>query len=409
MAVLRRYVPLALLGAIAAASVCGAQAGARPAALTIGGHQHVPTTSVNMVDLVWSYVGTGIGNRTSASAAMRAACSRGFTYLRMSATPFWPNELRSTWIEQPDAFWQAYDDLMDDADSAGCRLGPSILWFTFVFSDVAGEPLQQLLVEGSRSRTLLRNFTQELVLRYAHRETVAFWELGNELNLLMDLNATQQQPGVAPQMGTPTKRTQADNISTADGAAIYTAMASWIRSADALSRPISTGHSIPRPQAYHLARSYHDPQRDWTKDTFEQFAQVLGQTSTMADIISVHFYNGTGVERFGLNDPNGAGLLRFVKNATDSIGKPLYVGEFGQPSTTDWTQPPSPRQFSRAVLDEVVELCIPMSTVWIWQFYQSAGKLTPFTLVPGRDDDYINYTRVCWRDSSSLFCCSAVI
>lgn len=55
-------------------------------------------------------------------------------------------------------------------------------------------------------------------------------------------------------------------------------MVSEIRAIDTLNRPISTGNSVPRPDAEHLRASYYKPHRDWSNDTQEQ---VLYCTTTM--------------------------------------------------------------------------------------------------------------------------------
>jgi hypothetical protein len=61
----------------------------------------------------------------------------------------------------------------------------------------------------------------------------------------------------APSMGTPAVRTQADNVSTDGLMAVMSDLAEAIRASDALGRPVTSGHALPRPEAEHLRASYY--------------------------------------------------------------------------------------------------------------------------------------------------------
>jgi hypothetical protein len=138
-----------------------------------------------------------------------------------------------------------------------------------MFADLHGDPLRTMWTNtSSASHQASLSFAAQLVQRYSNNTAVFAWEIGNEHNLLVDLNCSGQTWGCTPQMGTPAARTSADSSSSSDYLAFQASVASVIRAHDALQRPISSGHSLPRPSAYHLLKSF--PRQDWTLDTIDQ-------------------------------------------------------------------------------------------------------------------------------------------
>eukprot|EP00056_Hartaetosiga_gracilis_P012763 m.204824 g.204824 ORF g.204824 m.204824 type:complete len:252 (+) comp13742_c0_seq19:3305-4060(+) len=249
-----------------------------------------------------------MGNRTGAQKAMKDACSRGFTHLRFAATGFWPSDM-TTYMKNKHKHWELFDELVADAESCGCFLVPSIFWNTLTFSDLASEPLSMLFDRESKTFSLVSTYVKELVTRYAENTTIAVWEMGNEMNLIADLDLAQQQPSIAPSKGTPNTRTQADNFTTDMMIQHSKDIVQLIRQHDTkLNRPISSGFSIPRAQAEHLRHSYFKKNRDWGNDTLEQFQHNLMDIHQSFDCVSVHFYQGNN-DRFNITDPHSAELL----------------------------------------------------------------------------------------------------
>jgi hypothetical protein len=80
-----------------------------------------------------------------------------------------------------------------------------------------------------------------------------------------------------------------------------------------------------------------------------------------------------------------------VKKAADHIGKPLFVGEFGD----DHALTDGPNSFSARMLRKLVALRIPYSAVWVWEFYQWKPYSTydsaadNFSLEPGYTDQLV--------------------
>ena len=186
--------------------------------------------SVNMVDLLWSYAGLTAGNASYARASMRAACSaRGFTFIRFAAAPFWAKDLERVYLGNASGFWATTDALVADAAGAGCQLMPSLFWDMFTFADAFGEPAGVVfdeLLGPSRARDAMEAFAVAYARRYAASSTIVAFELGNENNLLWDLNETEAQNSICVPCGSPPFRTSADNVSTAAGVAVQVRLAS---------------------------------------------------------------------------------------------------------------------------------------------------------------------------------------
>ena len=341
-----------------------------------------PRASVNAVFLLWSYLGQSplppAAARAQAAAAMRDACSRGFTVLRFAGSAFWPLQMNQTYLAQPRAFWAAWDALVADARAAGCRLLPSLHWLDWMWPDLYGEPAGVFfnLSAPSQSRAAALAYTTELVSRYSADATIAGFEVGNEWNLNADLDMAGATWGCDPAMGTPAVRTAADDRSTDAVVALGALVAATVRAADGLRRPVSSGHALPRPAAQHLRRS----PPSWEPDSLADFFANMKEIHQYADLASVHIYAGADNARWNKTD-QGAGILQYARAAADAAGKCLFVGEFGDPT------PAGGRPFLHAVAAAVPAFGISIAAAWVWEFLQaSATVFANYSLVPGRDD-----------------------
>ncbi len=351
-----------------------------------------PTVGINNIDLLWNQLGQGPRGVPQVTESMKDSCLvRNLTLTRFAATPYWPNQVKSTYIANRTLYWANVADLVSTAKKMHCKLIPSLFFNWFAFADVAGEPLgDSMRNTSSKTRSMWLDYISEFVSLFRSEPTIVAWELGNELNLIADLNLTEQQPSIAPSMGTPEKRTQRDNFSTTDMIDLTEWMASSIRSYDTeLQRPIGGGFATPRRSAAHLRESYLLPHRDWTADSEPQFEQNIADIHEGLDVVTVHYYPGSG-DRFGVQDPNSTQTLTIAALQAQRLGKSFYVGEFGNEN-------PGPRVFSHAVLSCMQQLktlhhmTVPVyGTIWVWEFYQfSATVAAPFSIVPGRDDAII--------------------
>jgi hypothetical protein len=405
-----RCLALAAVLLWAPAFLCGAVAQPRvPVEGTIG---------VNKVDLLAQYTGTASGRRGDAASlrvtramarkALADAREAGIRYMRVSMTGGGgaaraaddadglddgdeeEDAARTTagalalWTTDPEAFWRQVDVMMDDLDRNGIQIVPVLAWGSRKFPAMAGEPTGEMFRDPrSKSWQLLERWVTEFVTRYRNRPTVLFYELTNELNNYYDLDRVKRCKRVA-------SCSEGDRYTTADVIAYTERFAALLRRLDG-SRKISSGFTIPRPSAEHLrARpEWITGRPDWTRDTREQFARNLRDIHQHVDIISIHMYSSRKNQRFGSRD--AVDLLVETKRVADQLGKPLFVGEFG-----DRTEA---RTYTRRMIEKIRELRIPYSTVWAWELYLKStyetrsGRHTRQSIEPGLTDDMVEYLR----------------
>jgi hypothetical protein len=256
-----------------------------------------------------------------------------------------------------------------------------------MFGDLHGDPLRTMLTNSSSiSHQASLEFAATLVQRYSTNPAVYAWEIGNEHNLVTDLDCSGQTWGCAPQYGTPAVRTSADSSSSKDYLSFQSSIIAIIRQHDVLRRPISSGHSLPRPSAFHLMQSF--PHSDWTLDTIDQvrylrvhsfvsltkdpvqFHTMLALMAGDCDWASVHFYSDD-VTRFGFT---GTQLLENVCAACNATGLSLYVGEFGDDKSKGAGAPVSNSVLNFLSASSCTELVRP-ATIWVWgQFDEVASN-----------------------------------
>ena len=355
------------------------------------------TTSVCAVSLLWERITTGGHNAcgdavpcaagaSSTRAAMASAKAKGFEVLRFAASGFWPvdHALFVNSTTRP-LFFAALDSVFDDAKRLGVRLIPSMQWNHWAFVDVCHESLGRDMMRNASSCSYIgtREFVTTLVARYStgkYADVVYAWELGNELNLLVDLSHANSTIGCAPQFGTPAMRAPADNFTTADMVEFQRAVAGWVRGAAGANAAalLSSGHAVPRGAAHHLALSYNAPQRDWTADSAAQLQSVLTLTHRDLDLISVHIYPGPAAcaasstpsaqscpnYRWGTQPWD---LLAVAADAAAASGKAVYLGEFGV-SLPDRHNASSPiYNFTERMLTAAQQHGVQLATLWSWE------------------------------------------
>ncbi len=355
---------------------------------------------VNMPALLFMYLGIGPEGAAEARAQMDRARAAGFTHARFIASGYWPVDMTRSngWRTNPALYWQAVDQLMGDARARQLRLVPSLLWNAWLFPDLNNQPLSAMFTPGSTTRTMADQYVREFVQRYANEPAVAVWEIGNEWNLLADLDFStctvcagspaNSCAALAPSLGTPCRRVVGDNIFSCNSCRNVSspvqdlgqwaqAVAQLVKQNDPLQRPVSTGHAYPRSSAAHLARS-PCPACNWTADTEAEFALTLAQLHPSSiDFISVHSYPGDESKRFGDTDSTGFALLQRTQTAATSLGKKLYVGEYGEPRAGSITcngveafngDPLSTS--TRMMALGLVQYDVALSALWAFDFHQ---------------------------------------
>jgi hypothetical protein len=250
-----------------------------------------------------------------------------------------------------------------------------------------GERAQEMVADpASPSRGRARQYITEFVTRFRTHPAILFYELTNEMNLLVDIDFTAQGLGC---------------MTTSQLIAFSEHLVSAIRAADP-DHAISSGYSLSRKAAEHLRRQpgCGGQPLDWTEDSFAEFSTNLADLHGPFDIISAHFYNNVerDNERFGHQGAENADLLQDIKAAADALGKPLFVGEFGDRAAVPLSTHDGQGTFLHRVFDQIAQLRIPYSAVWVWEFYPRSTMYDSstgggYSLEPGFTDLTISELR----------------
>lgn len=381
---------VALLGLAAASSdgpaaICSDAHGQLTAVRGVCPASH-PTSvrfaGVNIFDILWN---TSPGqdtccNKTGGPAtfadavrALESAQAGGVKVFRFFASLWGP--WQKYWAENEEAHFADLDKLFDEIERLGMYAIPSIGtgdWHLVANAVVPGlqESQNDLVMNStSASRGLANKYFDQLVSRYVSREAVLFWELGNELNLKVNLR---------PEACGPSDKVAAAEqcFNTAQMTAYTQDLAAKIRAIDS-RRPISSGFSVPRPSAWH---NEHCPLQGacdadkagyWGTDSVEQWSEMLGRQHEGLDIWSIHHYEGDTCF-FGHDSDcvTSAYVATIAARAALAKGKVLYVGEYGArgpnftgPSEADQAWPAA--MLDAQVADEGGAFLL--SSIWAWE------------------------------------------
>jgi hypothetical protein len=209
-----------------------------------------------------------------AVAALEDAASSGIRVFRFFASLFGAGG--RMWVEHPAEYWRQFDALMGAAEQNGLYCIPSIgygkMWAQIANAVTPGlnESTNDVITNTSSvSWGLSAKYFDEIVRRYGKRHTVLFWELGNELNLGVNLGPEWcggEQCYNTTQMVAYTER-----------------LVHIIKTADA-ARPISSGYSAGRSSEWHQEHcpsgQPHHPGGPcssgyWGLDTEEQWLEMF--------------------------------------------------------------------------------------------------------------------------------------
>jgi len=285
---------------------------------------------------------------TSYEQGFRELRERGIPFVRFMAAGFWPAEMK-LYRENPEEYFQRMDSVVQAAERIGVGLIPSLFWTLSTVPDLVGEPTSAWGDPKSKTHAWMRKYTSEVVKRYLRSPVIWGWEFGNEYNLAADLpNAKDHRPPVWPTLGTPSKRSEKDEMTHTMFRTALREFGKEVRKHDP-DRIIVSGNSIPRPTAWHQQKEL-----SWTKDSPAQFTEMLlGDNPDPLDTLCIHVYAPEDAER-----------LATAAAASRRAGKPLFIGEFGVegPRTAE-----SERKLAD-MLEQVQKLRIPFAALWVFDF-----------------------------------------
>lgn len=342
----------------------------------------VRVAGANIFDILWNTSPgqdeccneTG-GPTTFADAvrSLESAKAGGVKVFRFFASLWGP--WQKYWAQHEEAHFADLDKLFDEIGRLGLYAIPSIGtgdWHKVANGIQGGlqESQNDLVMNAtSVSRGLANKYFDQLVSRYSSREAVLFWELGNELNLNVNL---------APKFCGPSDKVAATEqcFNTAQMTAYTQDLAARIRAIDG-RRPISSGFSAPRHSAWH---NEHCPLQGlceadtagyWGTDSTEQWSEMLRKQHEGLDIWSIHHYQGdTCFFGLGSDCVTSAYVATVAAEAAMTAGKVLFVGEYGgrHPNLTGPTE--ADQAWPAAMLDTQVADkggAFLLSLIWAWE------------------------------------------
>ena len=292
--------------------------------------------------------------------ALSLANASGVRSFRFFADLWGPN--KKWYVENQEQYWKEFDAWFGVVEKFGLFVIPSLGnadWYKATSNETANDMVAN---STSISRRLAVEYMRAFVSRYGNRNSVLMWELGNELNLHVNLP--------------PNFCGGKQCFNTAQMIQYNKALVDAIREAeprDRPPRPISSGYSAPRPTAWHQehcplsskTNCKADPGTGyWSQDTLEQRLEMLQLQNTGVEVWSMHMYDNPLGTR---NTSFLASASALAKNASAVI----FVGEYGGHGP-NFTGPASEsRRFPSLVLDQQVKDAqqggsFIISSVWAW-------------------------------------------
>ena len=288
----------------------------------------------------------------SYEAGFRVLAEHGIPFARFICAGFWPAEME-LYAKDKAKYFELLDGVVQAAQKHGVGLIPSLFWYLPTVPDLVHESCDQWGNPDSKTHEFMRTYTREVVTRYLNSPAIWGWEFGNEYNLAADLpNAKEHLPAIVPQLGTPQTRSDRDILTHEMIRTAFREFAKEVRKADR-TRMICTGNSIPRLSAWHQMH-----EGTWTKDSPEQFAQMLaGDNPDPTDTISIHVY-----------DPVADRFAEAVQ-AAKKMDKPLFVGEFGVQGDS-----PEARQQFQVLLGLIEQMEVPLAALWVFDYHGQTDR-----------------------------------
>lgn len=303
--------------------------------------------------------GTPPAQRLGYVDGFRVLAEHEIPFARFAACGFYPHELR-LYRDDPQHYFALLDGFVAEAEKRQVGLIPSLFWAYFAVPDLVGEPIQAWGDATSKTRGFMRRYTRDVVARYRHSPAIWAWEFGNEFLLEADLPGHDPaNDWIVPKLGTPTTRTAADILRSADVLAAFKDFAETVRSLDPV-RPIMTGNTVPRASSWHLRRGL-----GWKPDSPAQFEAVVREDNPDPNnLLSAHLYANFSNEPHYFSAPTTvADSITIWQAQAARTGKPFFLGEFGADPKAS---PAMRRAQTETYLAEIVRQRVPLSALWVF-------------------------------------------
>jgi hypothetical protein len=344
------------------------------------------------------------GDEVGAERTLRDARSAGIRFVRCAGLPRSP-EVARTFSTDQARWFAAWDHMLAAAESHDMSLVPSLLYDPLTLPQIVSGTdgsvnTADLLTPGTPANKLAVAYVTAIVTRYRNDPRILFWEIGNEYNLLADLASAD--PAASPPANTPqtpehpnTKHQTPPPVPTASSMsdrirAFLAQMAALIHRLDR-RHPVTSGNGDLPSYAAHLPHHWPDNKRyasvtsfSTEKDRFAQYQEMLDFFNPPGiDIISIHAHPPLTDKVFWLTEDDDTALrISWTQLACTNLGKPLFVGAFGQPTQANGTIQPTPwmQDFLRRMEAEGA----PLSAVQSWEPGADAPSTNTDAISPAR-------------------------
>lgn len=311
---------------------------------------------------------------TDIEAHFKKLASEGIPVMRINFNVFYGKDV-GLWDKaaSKDRWFGAMDYIIALAEKYNIGIIASLFWDVNAFCDYTGDKLDMITSPDSASTLLRMKYIKEVVGRYKYSPAIYAWEIGNELNLAVDIKNTEF-------IGTDgTKKMFTSEMLTA----YYKLIGEAIRKEDPY-RMITGGDAAPRLCSMALWRSggnIWQPNNSYEENrtTFEWY------TPAPLNTISLHY-------------PELEYMEDYVKIAKElKIG--LYVGEFHSTLFDNPGDKISPEENEREayeqstwyeIRDTFERLGVQLTTYWCYGSYSQARRIDSASLELGVLDGYVN-------------------
>ncbi len=313
---------------------------------------------VNCFDL---FLGRLLGHQNVRSPGVRLheLSSLGIPFVRFPVSVFWADEWRH-YLDNKARYYDLLDEIVWVADKHNVRLLPVLAWNPSSISDLVSEPFSAWGSDGSKTVRFANAFFEELMDRYKRSAAVGGWEFSNELNTFSDLqNGYKWRPPINPRRGTPSQRTEANNVSL-DLIARSVARFAAIAKARSPRVLLSGGFDAPRYNAYSLSQGRH------SRDTFEELLLNQQKLNESLRLLSVHYYPFSEGSSDVMMRGGDISDLEMLVRAARQLEKELFIGEFGVKKSDSHAK--DKYKFER-MLDYMVSANVRIAALWVYDYF----------------------------------------
>lgn len=285
---------------------------------------------------------------TTSLQGLEKLSAAGIPFVRF-AGPFSEKEWK-IYVEQKDEYFKRMDLVVHAAEKAKIGLIPSMFW-TLNLPRVVGETRDQWGNTESKTLALMRQYVGDVVSRYKDSPALWGWEFGNEPNLMADLpNAANFRPP---------NGTERDDLKATHLVVMLSEFAKAVRVHDK-TRPIFAGNSHSRFSSWH-----NTAEKSWKADTREQAKEIiLRDNPAPLDTMAIHYYGDNAPEKeLGSWVTNRVDYLKWLKEVSGEVKRPVWVGEFGVAAKAGKTDA---RQVFEELIVEMQQAKVDLAAFWVF-------------------------------------------